>query len=311
MHLLDPWQLHTFLAAAATGSLRQAARELSLSPSAVTARIKALEQTVGVPLFHRTGNRVTVTEHGRRLAGYARRLLDLEAEARQKLADGDDDSLLLTVRLSESLGLALLPVVLPIFRRRFPLLRLTLATRSDQGLVRDLRQGTVDCGIVLGQPYVAEGVAATVIHREPLVAVVAPGDPLAGRGRVSPADLHGRELLFTRHLWSARERIEQTLVRAGSTPTAMTSCTSLELLLRCVAAGHGLALAPALAVADRVRAGQLVRLVWDDGSLDAAVTVMALAGRRPGAAEAYFLGLIRQALEDGGHGQEQTEALRP
>jgi DNA-binding transcriptional LysR family regulator len=297
MHMLDPWQLRTFLAAASSASLRQAARELSLSPSAVTARIKALEQTVGVPLFHRTGNRVTVTEHGRRLAGYARRLLDLEAEARQRLAGGDDnDSLELSVRLSESLGLALVPLALPVFRRRFPQLRLTLATRSGLGLVRDLRQGVVDCGIVLGQPSVAEGLTATVIHREPLVAVVAPDDPLAGRSRLSPADLHGRELLVTRHVWSAREHLEQALVRAGATPVAVTEGTSLEMLLRCVAAGHGLTLAPRLAVADRVRAGRLTALPWDDGRLDAAVTVLELAGRRPGAAETFFLDCLRSAL---------------
>ncbi|KHK01620.1 LysR family transcriptional regulator [Desulfovibrio sp. TomC] len=311
MHMLDPWQLHTFLTAAAAGSLRQAARELALSPSAVTARIKALEQTVGVALFHRTGNRVTVTEHGRRLSGYARRLLDLEAEARQKLAGDDDEATSLSVRLSESLGLAVLPVLLPRFRRRFPCLRLTLATRSDQGLVRDLRQGVVDCGIVLGQPYVAEGVTATVIHRERLVVVAAPHDPLAGRGRVIPADLHGRELLVTRHVWSARERVEQALLRAGAIPAAVTSCTSLEMLLRCVVAGHGLALAPELAVADRVRAGQLASLAWDDGSLDAAVTVMTLTGRRPSTAQTVFLHLLRQSLQNGGYDPEQVEPSQP
>lgn len=297
MHMLDPWQLRTFLAAVAAASFRRAAQELALSPSAVTAQIRALEETLGVKLFARAGNRVTVTEHGRRLAGYARRLLDLEAETRQRMAGDEAEQSALTVRLSESLGSAIVPAVLPAFRRRFPGVALHLATYSRQGLVRELRQGTVDCGIVLGEPYVAEGVAMTVIHREPIVAVVAPGDRLAGRGHVGPADLAGRELLVTRHVWSNRERVERALTRAGVTLAAVTESTSLAILIGCVAAGHGLALAPRLAVAEPARAGLLALLAWDDAPLSAAVTVMRLAGRLPGPAQQCFLDLLRQELK--------------
>ena len=311
MHMLDPWQLRTFLAAAATASFRRAAQELSLSPSTVTAQIKALEQTVGAQLFARRGNRVTVTEHGRRLAGYARRLLDLEAETRQRMAGGDEEEPALSARLSQSLGSVLVPAILTAFRRRFPEVVLTLDTHSRQGLARDLRQGVADCGIVLGEPYSAEGVAMTVVHREPIVAVVAPGDRLAGRGRVGPADLAGRELLLTRHVWSNRERLQRALDRAGAAPAAVTESTSLEILLRCAAAGLGVALAPRLAVADQARAGRLVVLAWDDAPLDAAVTVMQLAGRQPGAAQRYFLDLLRQELQTAHSGLERTEGLGP
>ncbi|MHC1791659.1 LysR family transcriptional regulator [Solidesulfovibrio sp.] len=294
--MLDPWQLRTFLAAVTASSFRRAAKELALSPSAVTAQIKALEETVGQALFARTGNRVTVTEHGRRLAGYARRLLDLEAETRRRLAGGGPDSPALSVRLSESLGMALLPAVLPAFRHRFPGLRLTLATHSRQGLTHDLRQGVVDLGLVLGQPYVAEGVTVTLLHQEPLVAIVAPQDRLAGRERIGPADLHGRELLLTRHVWSARERLERALDRAGAVPAAVTESTSLALLLRCVAAGHGLAIVPRRTASDQSRAGSVCALGWDDEPLEATVTVMRLAGRTPGAAETCFLDLVRREL---------------
>lgn len=299
MHMLDPWQLRTFLAAVAAASFRRAAQELALSPSAVTAQIRALEETLGVELFARAGNRVTVTEHGRRLAGYARRLLDLEAETRQRMAGGEAREPELTVRLSESLGSVLVPAILPAFRRQHPGVALRLPTHARLGLVRELRQGTVDCGIVLGEPYVAEGVAMTVIHREPLVAVVAPGDRLAGRGRVGPVDLAGRELLVTRHVWSNRERVERALDRAGVTLAAVTESTSLDILLGCAAAGHGLALAPRLAVAAKARAGLLTLLAWDDAPLSAAVTVMRLAGRQPGPAQQCFLDLLCQELKAG------------
>lgn len=296
MHMLDPWQLKAFLAAASAGSLRRAAEELSLSPSAITARIKALEEAAGVPLFNRTGNRATLTEHGRRLVGYARRLLDLEAEARQRLAGGGEDGPQLTVRLSESLGLAVLPAALAAFRARHPGVRLILAQRSAAGLARDLRHGMVDCGVILGQPYAAEGIAATVIHREPLVAITPPGDGLAGRHAVGPADLHGRELFVTPQVWGFRERLEQGLDRAGAVPASVTECGSLALVARCVAAGLGLGLAPRLAATALSRGGELALLPWAEAGFTAAVTVMRLAGRAPGPAETTFLHCLSAAI---------------
>ena len=296
MHMLDPWQLKAFLAAASAGSLRRAAEELALSPSAITARIKALEQAVGVPLFSRTGNRVSLTEHGRRLIGYARRLLDLEAEARQRLAGDGEDGPQLTVRLSESLGLAVLPAVLAAFRARHPGLRLILAQRSAAGLARELRQGGGDCGVILGQPYAAEGIAATVIHREPLVAIAPPGDKLAGRDAVGPADLHGRELFVTPQVWGFRERLEQGLDRAGAVPASVTECGSLALVARCVAAGLGVGLAPGLAAAALSGGGELAIIPWTEVGYAAAVTVMRLAGRDAGPAETAFLDCLGAAI---------------
>lgn len=294
--MLDPWQLKAFLAAASAGSLRRAAEELSLSPSAVTARIKALEAAVGVPLFSRTGNRASLTEHGRRLIGYARRLLDLEAEARQRLAGGGEDGPQLTVRLSESLGLAVLPAALADFRARQPGLRLILAQRSAAGLARDLRHGLVDCGVILGQPYAAEGIAAAVIHREPLVAITPPGDVLAGREALGPAALHGQHLFVTRQVWGLRERLELGLDRAGAVPASVTECGSLALVARCVAAGLGVGLAPRLAAAALSRSGELALIPWAEAGYTAAVTVMRLAGREPGPAETTFLNCLSDSI---------------
>jgi len=299
MNMLDPWQLRTFLAAAATESFRQAAEELALAPSTVTTRIKALEDNLGLRLFARSAGRVVLTEHGRRLVGHARRLLDLEAQTRQRMAGRDDAGLELSVRLSESLGLVLAPAVLPGFRRQFPRIRLTLVTSSRQGLARELRQGTVDLGLVLGQPFTAEGVAMEEIHREPLVVIVPPAGPLAGRGRIRPADLDGCQLLVTRHVWSARGRIEQALARAGASPASVTECASLEIVKRCVAAGHGLALAPRLAVRREAQAGSLAVLDWADSRLDAPLMFLQPAGRTLCAPGRAFLEMTRESLRAG------------
>lgn len=78
--------LETFTEAAERSSFTRAARALGLTQAAVSQRIHALERELGVPLFHRTGGKVELTDAGRRLHEYARRILDLHREARREVA---------------------------------------------------------------------------------------------------------------------------------------------------------------------------------------------------------------------------------
>src|ERR671936_326472 len=78
--------LETFAAAAEAGSFTAAASRLRLTQAAISQRIHALEQAVGVPLFERRGGHVTITEAGRRLHDYTQRILALHREARAELS---------------------------------------------------------------------------------------------------------------------------------------------------------------------------------------------------------------------------------
>ncbi len=76
--------LRVFACAARANSLRSAAAELSLSPSAVSKALKRLEQSIGSQLFDRLGRGLALNERGRRLLPRARELLDLAAQTRSE-----------------------------------------------------------------------------------------------------------------------------------------------------------------------------------------------------------------------------------
>src|SRR5262245_42019091 len=78
--------LETFTHAAEASSFTAAAKALGLTQAAVSQRIGALEQILKVPLFRRRGGRVLLTEAGRRLHGYAQRILALHREALREVA---------------------------------------------------------------------------------------------------------------------------------------------------------------------------------------------------------------------------------
>jgi DNA-binding transcriptional LysR family regulator len=78
--------VRTFLAVASAGSLSAAARQLDVVPMQVSRRIAALEEDLGVRLFHRTTRSLTLTAEGEAFVPYARTLVDAEATARAELS---------------------------------------------------------------------------------------------------------------------------------------------------------------------------------------------------------------------------------
>src|SRR3954452_6805231 len=113
--------LDTFSKAAEVSSFTGAARALGLTQAAVSQRIRALEQSLGVSLFRRQGGRVLLTDAGRRLFELAERIHALHRQARQELTGqkpvvGGD----LSLAASSVPGEHLLPSALAAFREKHP-----------------------------------------------------------------------------------------------------------------------------------------------------------------------------------------------
>lgn len=84
--ILDSRKLLAFTTLARVGSFTLAARELSLTQSAISHAIKALEQDLSCRLFDRMGRRVTLTEAGRHLLDHAHKIIAEMQSARDDLA---------------------------------------------------------------------------------------------------------------------------------------------------------------------------------------------------------------------------------
>ena len=82
-------QLQYFVAVAETGSISGAARQLSVSQSAVTEAVKELESDLGATLLDRSGRGVALTHKGQLFLRHAGRILETVADARRSFADDD------------------------------------------------------------------------------------------------------------------------------------------------------------------------------------------------------------------------------
>ncbi len=114
-------QLRSFLAAASAGSARDAAADLVVTGSAVSAAVSALSRQVGVALLERHGRGVQCSAAGLTFAPYARRVLGLLAEGSAAAAGGADPEQG-TVRVAAVTTAAeqVLPALLAGFRAKHP-----------------------------------------------------------------------------------------------------------------------------------------------------------------------------------------------
>ncbi|MCP5283265.1 MAG: LysR family transcriptional regulator, partial [Burkholderiaceae bacterium] len=143
----DLQALAVFATVVREGSLSAAARRLGSTPSAVSQRLRALEQAHGVRLLHRSTRRLSLTEAGQRLLGPAERLLADAQAAREALALARD-ALDGELRLSAPVGFArhLGPALAPLLAAH-PALQLSL--QVDDAMI-DLAAHRIDLALRAG-----------------------------------------------------------------------------------------------------------------------------------------------------------------
>jgi DNA-binding transcriptional LysR family regulator len=129
MNLTD---LALFLAATEAGSLAGAARRSGTSALQASRRIAALEQDMGIRLFHRTTRALTLTDEGERFLPYARTMIDAQAEARAALGlDGGQVTGTLRLTASLAFGRKVVTPALIDFLKLHPQLEVNLVLSDD------------------------------------------------------------------------------------------------------------------------------------------------------------------------------------
>ncbi|MES5824355.1 LysR family transcriptional regulator [Streptomyces sp. RG80] len=256
--------LVTFEKVATVLSFTRAAAELKYAQSSVTGQVRALEDSLGTPLFDRLGSRIRLTEAGERLLPYARQIIELSEEARAAVVDAEEPSGALAVGTMESLTSYRLPPLLELFHHRYPKVRLSLRTTLGDETRQALRQGTYDVGFLMEPETEHAGLESRVLAPEPLVLVAAPGHPLAGRAPgLKTEDLAEVQLVGTEPGCPYRDLFESELVHRTGTPPPFMEFGTIEATKRGVAGGLGIALLPRVTVAGELASGVLAELPWE------------------------------------------------
>lgn len=245
--LMEPRLLSSFVAVAEELHFGRAARRLHISQPPLSAQIKRLEHELGVRLFDRNRHGVRLTEPGELLLGRARRLLVESERAKtevQRVARGEGG--VLSIGYAPNATFEVLPRLVPIYRKRWPDVRLELVEMRSPEQPEALREGRIEVGFAC-LPVDTSGLVERVLAREPMVVVLPARHPLARRATVPVRALHQQPYVgvpATIEPGWARASME-ALRRAGVTVELVQMADSKLAMLGLVAAGLGLSVVSA------------------------------------------------------------------
>ncbi len=239
--------LRYFLAVAETLHFSKAAERLGIAQPPLSQQIKRLEQLLGHRLFDRTTRGVKLTLAGQLLAERARGTLEkIQDDLVQVRRLGRGEEGTLTVGYAGSVMFTELPAAIERYRRRYPKVELRLRELSTAPQIAALLNGTIDLGFLRdGDP--TEGIHITTVLQERYVAVLPRGHALARRRSLRVRDLAAEPfILFARRMGPlAFDRTVACCEKNGFRPNIVQDAPQWPTLVRLVAAGLGVSLAPA------------------------------------------------------------------
>lgn len=257
---MDLVQIEHFLAVVDEGSFTRAAERVYRTQSAISQSIKKLEETVGTPLFARDAPELGLTEAGKVLATYARRLVQLRDEAMRSL---DDLKRLVAgsvaVAAHESAAVYLLPGPLKLYLLRHPEIKLGVYRSRLDEIPRRVLDREVEVGFVKDEPIFRE-LECVQIHMDEMILIGSPRHPLAARSQVSVEDLSGEHFVLHHQCAGTTQKVLDLFEQHGSRCNVAAELWSFENVKQFVREEVGFAIVPKICVRQELADGTLVRL---------------------------------------------------
>jgi DNA-binding transcriptional LysR family regulator len=260
--MIDPSELAFFVQIVKEGTLSGAARELGVTPAAVSKRLTRLEEAVGVPLLNRTTRRLSVTDAGELYYANALRILaELEDLERLLSQDRAAPKGLLRVNAPLGFGRTYITPIVSNFVKRYPEVEVQLQL-SDHPL--SLVDESYDIGIRFGDVPDARVIATKIADNRRLVCAAPSYLKLHGVPRV-PNDLARCNCIVLRQNDAAYGTWRFTKGRQTETVKVRGTLSSNdgEVALNWALDGHGLLLRAEWDIAKYLRSGRL-QIVLED-----------------------------------------------
>lgn len=262
---MDFAQLEMFINVVSLKSFTKAAESLYLSQPTISARIKSLEDELGVVLLDRSRSReFSLTEAGILFWDYAQKVLNEHQGFMGKFSNtGTDMKGYVSIGCSSVPGIYILPEILAGFSNQFEQVKIGVKISDSSDIIADIVNYVYDFGIV-GYRENDRRLVFTPFSEDEMILVTAPGllkkCELADNGEI-PLELITPHKLILREPGSATRRVfEQHLTKAGYTMDVFQSIlilNSLEAIKQAVRHGLGVSVMSGLSVNDYISIGLL------------------------------------------------------
>lgn len=187
--MIFDFRLKVFYTVSQKLSFTKAASELFISQPAVTKHIYELEQQLGIGLFKRNGNSISLTSAGQIMVQYAEQIFQTYAALENELAQLTDSSSG-TIRIGASTTLAqyVLPRILALFKKAHPTIHFTFSTGNSEAIEQQVITEKIDVAIVEGISHHPQIMYEPFVKDE-IVLVTRSKGKLAQKSEIRPEQL--------------------------------------------------------------------------------------------------------------------------
>jgi len=257
---MDLLHLEHFLAVVDEGTFTRAAERMNRTQPAVSQSIRRLEEEIGSPLFARDVHEITLTEAGRVLADYARRLLTMRDDALRTVSELRTlKAGRLTVAAHETAAVYLLPAPLRHYLQKFPNIKIGIHRSRLAEIPRQVMDREVDIGFVKDEPAFHE-LHSVEVHSDEMMLVASPLHPLAQKPTIPIRELGGEQFVLHHQCSATSDRILQLFEQHATPCRVVAELWSFENVKSFVREEVGLAIVPGITVRQELADGTLVRV---------------------------------------------------
>ncbi|BAQ11242.1 lysR substrate-binding protein [Bacillus sp. OxB-1] len=254
---MDFQQLHNFQVLAQIKNVTRAAKELSLTQSALSKSIARLEEEVGVPLFERNPRGVNLNSFGTLFLEYVNRAIEEMNNAKEKINEMIDPSNgIIHFGFIPSLRSSFVPNIIQLFFNDSPNVRFQLSQGPTGKIIKQLEAAEVDLVFCSPQKEV-ENISTFPIIDEELFLVVPSSHRLANRKEVALAEVANDLFVHYHSDYPLRHVIDEFCQDAGFLPKVAIEGAEDEIIGGLVAANCGIALMPATQGLDQTKISML------------------------------------------------------
>jgi DNA-binding transcriptional LysR family regulator len=261
--MIDIQKIETFLAAAEKLSLSEAAKQLHLSQPTVSHQIKVLEKELDVTLFIRSNTGLQLTEAGRLLLPWARRLLHDTSNLKEMMSSLQGDIMgELRIACSTTTGKYILPQMAARFCQQYPGIKVRILACGPEQAALDLLDGEAHIGVVSSE-IDDMSLESQEFFRDIITLIVPANHRWAMRKSIEPSEILEEKVIMREETAGTRRVVLTELAKHDISLDDLDIFMELgnaEAIVRTVAAGYGISFVSSLASACPLERGNVIDL---------------------------------------------------
>jgi DNA-binding transcriptional LysR family regulator len=288
--------LKVFCDLAETESFTKAAQINSVTQSAVSQQISALERTFKSLLIERSKKKFRLTREGQTLYEYSKQIIQTYESLHSKLQELKD-IISGTIRVATiySIGLHDLPPYVKKFMKIYPTVNVHVEYRRANQVYEDVLGNVVDLGLV-AYPTKDAKLEIIPLRKEPLVLIVHPHHPFAKQKTVKLKSLAGQKVIGFEPDIPTRKALDKILKEYDVDVKHVMEFDNVETVKRAVEIDAGISIVPQGTVLQEIAKQTLVAIPLDDGDFFRPLAAIYKKNKVLSPAMKQFLAILKDSI---------------